>query len=219
MLYIFALWCHMLPTDDFWSNNSLCLLPGRRGTTFLCSKGRESSFRSCSESCSTRRRKAHSTEGTPDEEISRNQLVPPSFEFYLIKQSLLSSIIWLWYFGSEEMQFEGHWHWCGALSIDGEKLSSKSFPVALDYAISNLNLLQCVEERLRGFISNTIRFSKQVWYFKFIQLSFPNKLSEILNSLYVFSLFVEGWCWKVKASFLSVILRCSQSYYEGEPRS
>lgn len=84
--------CYLL-FDEFLSNNSLCHLPGRRGTTFLCSKGRESSFRSCSESCSTRRRKAHSTEGTADKEISRNQLVSPSFKFYLIKQSLLSSIL------------------------------------------------------------------------------------------------------------------------------
>ncbi|RLN39274.1 transcription initiation factor TFIID subunit 4b-like isoform X2 [Panicum miliaceum] len=33
--------------------------------------------------------------------------------------------------------------------------------IALGYAISNLSFLQCVEERLRGFISNIIRFSKQ----------------------------------------------------------
>ena len=79
--------CHVAPLfDEFWRYNSLSFLPGRRGTTFLWSKGRESSFRSCSESCSTRRRKAHSTEGTPDPKISSNQLRPPSFYVLLDKK-------------------------------------------------------------------------------------------------------------------------------------
>lgn len=96
----FVMLCY-LSFEQFWSNNSLCLLPGRRGTAFLCSEGWDSSFRSCSESCSTRRRKAHSTEGTPDKEISRNQLIPPSFKFYLIKQKSfaiysLTTLFWQW---------------------------------------------------------------------------------------------------------------------------